>query len=232
MVSRSRANGTTRERLLAAAAAEFAAKGFDGAKVDRIAARARINKAMLYYHFQSKAALYREILRLMFETIAAAVSAVRAKGGPADDQIRGFIEAIAAAAETSPHFPSMWLREIAEGGRHLDDSIVVEMRRVIETLGAILQEGRRAGLFGAVNPFVTQIGIVAPLMFFSASGPIRERFSHLVPSHAVAPRREHLVAHVQATTLAALTSPTAAGLRPPKSPAEAVRRPAARRQRS
>ena len=252
MVSRARTNGSTRERLLAAAAAEFAARGFDGAKVDRIAARARINKAMLYYHFKSKAALYREILRQMFATIADSVTAVRAQGGPADRQIRAFIEAIARGAETAPHFPAMWLREIAEGGRHLDDSIVVEMRRVIEALGAILRDGHRAGLFAPVNPFVTQIGIVAPLMFFSASAPIRERFSHLVPAHVVAPLRAHVVAHVQATTLAALMAQAPAGgpgspkppagLGSPKPPAglgspkplakAAARRPAARRQRS
>jgi len=227
MVSQSAPNGTSRERLLAAAAAEFAARGFDGAKVDRIAARARINKAMLYYHFHSKAALYRDILRQMFGTVAGAVTAVHAQGGPADVQLRRFIEAIARAAEGSPHFPAMWLREIAEGGRHLDESIVLEMRRVIEILGRILHAGRRAGIFGPVNPFVTQIGIVAPLMFFSASAPIRERFRHLVPARVVAPRREEIVAHVQATTLAALAAPRTRAGAPSRS-----RRPPTRRQRS
>jgi hypothetical protein len=81
----------------------------------------------------------------------------------------------------------------------------MELRRVIETLAAILHDGHRAGIFGRVNPFVTQIGIVAPLMFFSASAPIRERYRHLVPAHVTPPRREDMVAHVQATTLAALT---------------------------
>jgi TetR/AcrR family transcriptional regulator len=201
----SRIGATSRERLLAAAAAEFAARGFDGAKVDRIAARARINKAMLYYHYRSKAALYRDILRQTFATIAGAVTDVHSHGGPADAQLCRFIEAISRAAESAPHFPPMWLREIAEGGRHLDDSIVRELRRVIETLAAILRDGHRAGLFRPVNPFVTQMGIVAPLMLHSASAPIRERFKHLVPAHVVAPRREDVVAHVQATTLAALS---------------------------
>jgi TetR/AcrR family transcriptional regulator len=205
MVSRPRPNGTSRERLLAAAAAEFAARGFDGAKVDRIAARARINKAMLYYHFHSKAALYREILRQTFATIAAAVTEVHSLGGPAEAQLGRFIDAISRAAEAAPHFPPMWLREVAEGGRHLDDSIFLELRRVIETLGAILRDGQRTGLFRPVNPFVTQMGIVAPLMLFSASAPIRERFRHLVPAHVAAPRREDVVAHVRATTLAALS---------------------------
>ena len=41
----------SRQRLLTAAAAEFAARGFAGASVDRIARAARVNKAMIYYHF-------------------------------------------------------------------------------------------------------------------------------------------------------------------------------------
>jgi len=49
----------SRARVFAAAAEEFALRGFDGAKVDRIAERAGVNKAMLYYHFTDKAALYR-----------------------------------------------------------------------------------------------------------------------------------------------------------------------------
>ena len=110
---------TTRDRVLAAAAEEFAARGFDGAKVDRIAARARVNKAMLYYHFRSKTALYQAILLDLFGRVAAAVEAVRARGGPPEAQLRGFIEALAGTAFTQPQFPPMWLREIADGGRHL-----------------------------------------------------------------------------------------------------------------
>jgi hypothetical protein len=96
------------------------------------------------------------------------------------------------------------------------------LRGFIETVGAILRLGHRAGLFRPVNPLVIQMGIVAPLMLFSASAPVRERFRHLIPAHVVAPRREDVVAHVQATTLAALAGTVAV-------PAT---RPAARRQRS
>ncbi|HEV3484574.1 MAG TPA: TetR/AcrR family transcriptional regulator, partial [Vicinamibacterales bacterium] len=66
----------SRDRLLAAAAAEFAARGFAGANVDRIARAARVNKAMIYYHFKSKAALYREILQDMFEAVGVGVLAL------------------------------------------------------------------------------------------------------------------------------------------------------------
>ena len=59
-------SASSRQRLVTAAAAEFAARGFAGASVDRIARGARVNKAMIYYHFQNKRALYTEVLRDMF----------------------------------------------------------------------------------------------------------------------------------------------------------------------
>ncbi|MFN2441829.1 MAG: TetR/AcrR family transcriptional regulator, partial [Thermoanaerobaculia bacterium] len=43
-------NPTPRERILAAAGDIFARSGYDGARVDEIATRAGVNKAMVYYH--------------------------------------------------------------------------------------------------------------------------------------------------------------------------------------
>lgn len=62
MTTLTRDRERTQGRILDAALAEFAAKGFAGARVDAIARRARINKAMLYHYFGSKEALFRAIL--------------------------------------------------------------------------------------------------------------------------------------------------------------------------
>ena len=115
---------TTRDRVLAAAAAEFAARGFDGAKVDRIAARARVNKAMLYYHFRSKTALYQTILLDLLRPRRQRRRSRSRAGTAPEAQLRGFVEAVAGTAFTQPQFPPMWLREIADGGRHLAPPIV------------------------------------------------------------------------------------------------------------
>lgn len=206
----------SRERLLAAATEEFAARGFDGAKVDRIARRARVNKAMLYYHFQHKAALYREILASLFRRLAAEVALVRDAGGAPDDQLRRFIRTIAGVITVEPHFPSIWLREMAEGGRHLDESVANALREILGVLIAILDDGRAQGLFRPVPPLVTQMGIVAPLLLFAVSGPARERFSALVPAGIARIPREAVIAHVETATLAAVS------VRP--SPARSARR--------
>src|SRR6476661_793733 len=104
--------GASRDRIFAAAAAEFAARGYAGANLDRIARTARLNKAMIYYHFASKAALYREILNDMFAAVRERVAAVAVSGDAPDDKIRRYVEAIAVAAEARPHFPPIWLREL------------------------------------------------------------------------------------------------------------------------
>ena len=67
----------TRRRILAAALAEFSAKGFAGARVDAIARRARGNKRMLYHYFGNKEALFTAVLRHKMaerRTWAAAIS--------------------------------------------------------------------------------------------------------------------------------------------------------------
>jgi TetR/AcrR family transcriptional regulator len=52
----------TRERIMAAAQKEFAARGFAGARTEAIARRARVNERMIFYCFDSKEGLYRAVL--------------------------------------------------------------------------------------------------------------------------------------------------------------------------
>src|SRR5262245_39715489 len=61
----------SKERILACAEEVFARKGFAGARTQEIAELAGVNKAMIYYYFESKEKLLREVLqRILFELIA------------------------------------------------------------------------------------------------------------------------------------------------------------------
>ncbi|HWU07668.1 MAG TPA: TetR/AcrR family transcriptional regulator [Streptomyces sp.] len=51
-----------RDRILAAAAEEFEAKGFAGARIDEIARRSRVNKQLIYYYFESKRILHSKVM--------------------------------------------------------------------------------------------------------------------------------------------------------------------------
>jgi TetR/AcrR family transcriptional regulator len=201
---RKSAAAASRDRVFAAAAAEFASRGYAGANVDRIARAARLNKAMIYYHFKSKAALYRAILRDMFGAVRDAVADVEASAAPPSEKIRRFVEAIAAAAEARPHFPPMWLRELAEGGEHVDAATLAYVRDVLAALARIVDEGRRTGAFVSVNPLLLQAGIIAPLMFFLATARLRQKIQRTGPGTPPPLARDTVVSHIQRLTLAQL----------------------------
>ena len=58
---------STRERILAAATEIFAAKGFLRATVREICSKAKVNLALVNYHFESKEKLYIAVVEQMFE---------------------------------------------------------------------------------------------------------------------------------------------------------------------
>lgn len=59
----------TKAKILQAATKVFSEKGFDGARVDEIASRAKVNKAMIYYYFENKEKLLEELIKDFKEDI-------------------------------------------------------------------------------------------------------------------------------------------------------------------
>ncbi len=173
--------GDTRQAVFDAAAAAFSAHGFAGTGVDHIADRARVNKAMIYYHFHDKLELYREVVRDMLRTVGSAVAGIAAAELSPIEKIDRFILTFVRLADERPWFPTLMLREIAEGAPHLDLATLDLLRTVFMAFGRILSEGQAAGQFRPMHPVLAYMSIVGPLIFNSA----RERI-------AAQPGRENL----------------------------------------
>lgn len=169
----------SRQAILSAAAAQFAAHGFAGAGVDRIAWHARVNKAMIYYHFRNKEHLYHEIVRDMFAAISARTGAVASSCLAPGEKLDGFIEAIVAEARVRPHLPPMMMREVAEGGRHLNPDILRVILGVFANLRRILDEGARARIFKRVDPVLMYFTLVGPIVMYLAGSPVRRAIGRL-----------------------------------------------------
>jgi AcrR family transcriptional regulator len=165
--------------ILAAAAREFAERGFAGARVDRIARRARVNKAMLYYHFTSKQALYRTLLRRMFTLAAERLQAIASLDRPPAEKVDLAIAGVAAFIQEHTIFPAIMLREVAEGGAHLDRETLKALAAVPAAVAGIVQEGVVSGAFRAVDPVFAYFSMLAPILFYLAGAPIRKELSHL-----------------------------------------------------
>ena len=158
----------TRAAIFAAAAEAFSRRGFSGVGVDDIARTASVNKAMIYYHFKDKLALYREIIRDIARTAGALVTEIADSTDTPANKITRWIAAFVRLAEERPYFPPMLMREIAEGAPHLDLDTLSLIRNLMMAFGRILAEGRAAGVFRPVNPILAYISLVAPLMFNAA----------------------------------------------------------------
>jgi TetR/AcrR family transcriptional regulator len=59
----------TDQRILKAALKEFSTYGLSGARMERIAKEANINKAMIFYYFSSKEKLYEVVIRKVFSSV-------------------------------------------------------------------------------------------------------------------------------------------------------------------
>src|SRR5215831_707709 len=75
----------SKERILTCAEEVFAKKGFAGARTQEIAELAGVNKAMIYYYFESKEKLLREVLqRILFELIGLSQEILNRNPPPAE----------------------------------------------------------------------------------------------------------------------------------------------------
>ena len=169
----------TRERIVGAASAIFADKGFAGARVDEIARRAGVNKAMLYYHVGDKQALYTAVLTHNLERVEEALVAASATEGPASASLKAVIGAIVGILQTIPDHPRIMLREIAAGGANLAPEVMCRMLGVLEVVGGLLAEGRGAGEFRDTDPVLTHLSIVGAALFLTSINPLRERAAEL-----------------------------------------------------
>jgi AcrR family transcriptional regulator len=219
------ARGDTRNAVFKAAAAAFSAHGFAGTGVDHIADLARVNKAMIYYHFSDKLELYREVVRDMLRAMGAAVTEILEAPLSPIEKIDRFILTFVRLADERPWFPTLMLREIAEGAPHLDIATLTLLRTVFMAFGRMLAEGQSAGVFRQMHPVLAYTSIIGPLVFNIAreriaAQPGREQLPMLVEiSHA------DLVSHLQQAAHRILAND-------PPSPAQGSPRASARSRRS
>ena len=195
---RKRPRGDSQAAVFHAAAQEFAERGFDAARVDRIALRARVNKAMLYYHYGSKQALYLEVLREMFRAVGDRVRTIADKPGAADAKIEAWVEAIVEEAAARPWFPPIMLRELASGAAHIDDATFETMNGVYLGVRDIIVQGQREGRFRDADPLLTYLTILPSILIFFARQRVVAQRRSLQGLAAAAPRQTgEFIRHMQ-----------------------------------
>lgn len=175
-MARRRPDVDSRAVIFTAAAHEFAERGFEAAGVDRIAAKARVNKAMLYYHFGSKLGLYMEVLRDMFRAVGERARAIADGPGSAEQKLDTWIATIVEEASARPWFPPIMLREIAAGTPHFDPDTLGMMNAVYGAVHDVIVQGQEEGAFREADPLLTHLTIMpAVLLYFARERALTRR---------------------------------------------------------
>jgi TetR/AcrR family transcriptional regulator len=173
--------GKTAERILTAARAVFAEKGYSGTHVDEIADRAGVNKATLYYQIGDKDTLYANVIHQVLGNTAQDIAEAVAKVDHPEEKLKAYIHYIANAVDKNPELPPIMMREIASGGATLPRVVVEDIASVLTILIGILDKGREEGIFTETIPFLIHMMILGTILFYKGSVPIKDRQIWLPP---------------------------------------------------
>ncbi|WP_405397058.1 TetR/AcrR family transcriptional regulator [Maribacter sp. Asnod2-G09] len=102
----------TEEQILEAAKIVFQAKGMDGARMQEIADKAGINKAMLHYYFRSKQLLFEAVFKNMFSLLAPQLNAILNGDSTIEDIIKNFTFNYISFISEHPYLPNFIIQEL------------------------------------------------------------------------------------------------------------------------
>jgi AcrR family transcriptional regulator len=188
----------TRAEILAAATREFSERGLNGARVDSIAARTRINKRMIYYYFKSKRQLFIAVLEDAYRRIREAERQLRLDDLPPLDAMRRLVEFTCDYHWKHPEFAKLVVIENVQRGRNIARaaSITGLNISIIDATEKVLRRGADDGVFrGGIDAVKLHMTMSALALFqITNRHTFGTIFRHdMASAEALAARRREIV---------------------------------------
>jgi len=166
----------TRARILDAALREFAAHGLAGARTERIATAAGVNKALLYYHFDSKEKLYLAALEMIASRVRDSSLAVfLGEGTPGERVLRSALNHFDRIMGQQA-FQSLMQQEMIRLHKGESSALSILVKRVFEPVlvmqRAMMREGISSGELIEADWQQMQLASLGANVFYFLSAPI------------------------------------------------------------
>ena len=164
LAPRRRNAAETRERILKAAMEEFCAKGFDGARMDRIVEYAGCNIRMAYHYFGDKEGLYLTVLEDVYNQLRSRERKLDLKHMAPEDGIKALIEFTFDHMANHPEFVSLISNENTMKGKFLHQSKNVPKTTtpLVQAIRDLLKRGQKAKVFRrGVDPVQLYVSILS-----------------------------------------------------------------------
>lgn len=164
-----------RDKILDAAEALFARRGYAGVGLSEIAEAVGLGKSSLFHHFRSKAQLYAAVASRILVHIDVELARALAEGGAPADKLERWVDTLIDLLGHHPTYSRLLLRSLFEndefGGALDEERQVNEMiARILDNIMAVLREGMAQGdLHEASLPDTVQ-SLVGLIVYHFASG--------------------------------------------------------------
>jgi AcrR family transcriptional regulator len=157
---------STEQKILQAARKEFIETGLSGARMQRIAERAGVNKALLHYYFRSKEKLYEAALKdiafTFWGTVETQIPDIE-QSGDLKTLLRTVVGIFFRVMSANPDFPKMFIREIADGATTipvLGETIYGRFGPLLPRLQKIVQKELSQGITYLFDPFHLLVNVI------------------------------------------------------------------------
>ena len=175
-----------RERLLRAAAREFAERGYAGASSESISRRAGMSKATFYEHFANKEECMLALFDMGAELVQAAMAeaARNAPVGDARERVRAGTRAFLGALAEHPEFAQTLLVEIIGAGPRAAqrrDQILQAFAEVVDAENAAAARRGLMGRFTTPHDSFAVVGAVTELVSRQVRLGVPEHMMDLAP---------------------------------------------------
>ena len=176
--------------ILKAAINEFAEHGIAGARTDAIARAARVNKALLYYYFKDKEAIYQAVLDHVFSGLRDTVVPMLEGDLPPRQKLLKYVGAYFDYIAANPRFPRVvqgeWIRTGTDRLGQMKRVARSYFQPIYQKLGEVLREGIAAGEFRPIDPAQFIPSMVAIIIFYFSAAPVIKTLMKVDP---LAPER-------------------------------------------
>lgn len=148
---RSQAATAKRSAILQAALALFSQFGIHGISLDRVAEGAEVSKTNLLYYYPSKEVLYVAVLKEILDVWLAPLRALRADQDPLT-AIRHYIRLKLEVSRDHPQASRLFCLEMLQGAPLLRGELAGDLKALVESKAAIVEQWISAGQLAAVQP--------------------------------------------------------------------------------
>jgi TetR/AcrR family transcriptional regulator len=166
----------TRTRIIASAIRQFSMNGLSGARTELIAKEAGVNKALLYYYFQGKEALYAAALDEVAERVRATSMAVLEAEGTAGERFLRAALNHFDRIHSNPGFQSLMQQEMIRMHRGEENALTTLAEKVFKPLmtrlRSVLHDGIASGELIDVDPAQFQLAAYGTNVFYFLSAPL------------------------------------------------------------